>query len=170
MWASITIQQRGITVTLLEVKIDSRQVDAVISQAIARLKNPKPLMASISAELLSLTDESFSKQGQIGGQSWTPLAAATIAKRSKEGTWPGKMLVISSAGLAASIHSFHSDSKAGISSSKPYAAIQLFGGQAGRGQKVTIPSRLYMPITKDKELTPVAKDSIIRIAEQYFSF
>ena len=155
---------------LLEVKIDTRQVDAAIAQAMARLQNPRPLMASISAELLSLTDESFSKQGQVGGQSWTSLAAATIAKRSKDGTWPGKMLVISPAGLAASIQSFYSDSEAGISSSKPYAAIQQFGGQTGRGRKVTIPARPYMPITADKELTPVAKDSIMRIAEQYFSF
>ena len=61
-------------------------------------------------------------------------------------------------------------SEAGISSSKPYAAIQQFGGQAGRNRKVTIPARPYMPITDDKELTSVAKDSIMQIAEQYFSF
>ena len=50
---------------LLEVKVDTRQVDAVIAQTMARLQNPRPLMASISAELLSLTDEAFSRQGQV---------------------------------------------------------------------------------------------------------
>lgn len=34
---------------------------------------------------------------------------------------------------------------AGWGNSEPYAAIQLLGGQAGRGHKVTIPSRAYMP-------------------------
>lgn len=156
--------------SLLEIKVDSHKVDALLAGAMQRMSNTKPLMASIAAELLSLTDESFSKQGQVGGEAWQSLAAATIGKRTKAGTWPGKMLVISPAGLAASIQSFSSSTSAGISSSKPYAAIQQFGGQAGRNHAVHVHARPYMPIDEHKELTTVAKTSIIDIATMYFSF
>ena len=35
-----------------------------------------------------------------------------------------------------------------------YAAIQQFGGQAGRGHKVTIPARPFLPVRLDGTLYP----------------
>lgn len=40
-----------------------------------------------------------------------------------------------------------------VRNSQPYAAIQQFGGQAGRGHKVTIPARA-LPVRPDGTLYP----------------
>ena len=154
--------------TQLNITVDSKQVEAKLEQLQSRMQNTKPVMAGIAAELLSLTEKSFDKQGHP--TKWQSLAASTISQREKEGTWPGKILQISTAGLAASITPFHTSDTAGISSSKPYAAIHQFGGQAGRGRKVTIPARPYMPIDADKKLTPEAEESIMSMMRDYFSF
>lgn len=39
-----------------------------------------------------------------------------------------------------------------------YAAIQNFGGQAGRGKNVTIPERRFMPADDTGTLAPAAQD------------
>ena len=154
----------------IHVTIDTKKVDQMLTQTMRQMSNTRPLMAAIANELHSLSDEAFTKQGQVGGQSWTPLAASTIAQRTKQGTWPGKILEKSTAGLASSLQAYHSDSQASLSSSKPYAAIHQFGGQAGRNRKVTIPARPYMPMTEDKQLTDVATQSVLAICQNYFQF
>lgn len=49
-------------------------------------------------------------------------------------------------------------------SNKPYAAIHHLGGQAGRGKKVTIPARPYLPINGNSQLQNGADKRIIDIA------
>lgn len=154
----------------LVLEIKSRDIETKLEKIRARLKNNEPLMAGIAAELLSITEQSFDKESDSDGNKWQSLASSTIRKREKKGQWPGKKLQVSTAGLAASILPFSSNNSAGISSSKPYAAIHQFGGQAGRGKKVTIPARPYMPIIKDGEelnLTANATKSILQMTRDY---
>ena len=42
-----------------------------------------------------------------------------------------------------------------------YAAIQQFGGKAGRGHKVTIPARPFLPVRQDGSLYPQEQAEII---------
>ena len=138
------------------------EVTAELTAIQRHLQNPQPLMRDISVELLSLTETAFEKEGD--GQKWPKLALSTIRQREKKGHWPGKMLQVSAGGLAASVQPFSSGKEAGLSVSKPYAAIHQFGGQAGRGRKVTIPARPYLPMRlkgSDLELTPKASESIL---------
>jgi phage virion morphogenesis protein len=129
-----------------------------------RLMKPQVLMSGIAAELLSLSEEQLDKEQDSDGKKWQKLAASTIKSREKRGHWPGKMLQVSAGGLAASITPFSSGHEAGLSVSKPYAAIHQFGGKAGRGRKVSIPAREYIPMRmtgSDLELTPKARNSIL---------
>lgn len=138
------------------------EVTAELAAIQRHLQNPQPLMRGISAELLSLTETAFEKEGD--GQKWPKLALSTIRQREKKGHWPGKMLQVSAGGLAASVQPFSNSKEAGLSVSKPYAAIHQFGGQAGRGRKVAIPARPYLPMRmkgSDLELTPRASESIL---------
>lgn len=149
--------------TELRLEVKSHELAAELAALQRRLANPRQLMSGISAELLSLTEEAFQKEGDE--EKWIPLAASTIKRRTKNGHWPGQILQISEkSGLAASITPFSSNSEAGLSSNKKYAAIHQFGGKAGSGRKITIPERRYMPILKqgaDLELTKKASDSIL---------
>lgn len=136
---------------------------AKLAEIQRRLANPAPLMAGVAAEMLSLTEDAFEREGVVGGASWKPLALSTIAQREKKGQWPGKKLQRSTAGLAASVLPFNRGNQAGLTVSKPYAAIHQFGGKAGRGRKVIIPDRPYLPIQgsgNTATLTPTARDAI----------
>ena len=126
-------------------------------------------MAGIAAEMLPLTEEAFEREGEVGGDKWKPLALSTIRQREKAGHWPGKKLQRSPGGSAPSVQPFHDASRAGLSVSKPYAAIQQLGG-ARRGQKVTIPARGYMPVRKegsDLELTPTARSVLLEMMADF---
>ena len=143
---------------------------AKLAEIRARLQNPEPLMAGIAAEMLSLTEEAFEREGEVGGDKWDRLAPSTIKQRKKAGHWPGKKLQRSPGGLAPSVQPFHDASRAGLTVSKPYAAIHQLGGKAGRGQKVTIPARGYMPVRKegsDLDLTPTGQSALLKMMADF---
>ena len=154
----------------LRLEVIGKEITEELTAISRRLSAPSALMTGISVELLSLTELALEREGYP--DKWPTLALSTIRGREKKGHWPGKMLQISAAGLAASIQPFASGNQAGISSSKPYSAIQQFGGQAGRGKKVAIPARPYMPMRlrgSDMELTPEASTSILELARDFLS-
>ncbi|MDK4671286.1 phage virion morphogenesis protein, partial [Kingella kingae] len=72
--------------------------------------------------------------------------------------------------LAASLTTQSGNDFARIGSNKPYAAIHHIGGQAGRGRKVHIPARPYLPIDGsgalqsggEKRLLDIVKASLAR--------
>ena len=41
------------------------------------------------------------------------------------------------------------------------AGIHQFGGEAGRGRKVEIPARPYLPLTTDGNLQPEAREEVL---------
>lgn len=156
----------------LTVEIDDKAVRAKLAEIKRRLANPRPLMAGIAAEMLLLTESAFEREGVVGGSRWKPLALSTIAQRERKGQWPGKKLQRSPAGLAASVQPFHSGHQAGLTVSQPYAAIHQFGGKAGRGRKVIIPARPYLPVqgsSNRADLTSTARDSIQRMLADFVS-
>ena len=152
----------------LRLQVNSNAVMAELAAIQNRITHPQRLMSGIAAELLSLTEEAFKKEGD--GEKWSKLALSTIRQREKKGHWPGKMLQVSAGGLAASVQPFSSGTTAGLSVSKPYAAIHQFGGQAGRGKKTTIPARPYLPLRMNgttADLTPKAAESIISLMRDF---
>ncbi len=143
----------------IEIKDD---VSAELAAIQRRIENPRKLMSQIAIDLLKQTQFAF--EDEKGEKPWPKLALSTIRQREKKGHWPGKMLQISAGGLAPSVQPFASGNEAGLTVAKPYAAIHQFGGQAGRGRKVTIPARPYLPMRmkgSDLELTPKASESIL---------
>lgn len=117
------------TSKLIEVTLQ----DGGTREALARLQgatdNLSPAMREISEILYAVTMRNFDLGGQPG---WAPLRPATIRARSKDGTWPGKMLQRSGV-LMASVHPFSTRDAAVISAATPYAEIQQRGGTIERG-------------------------------------
>lgn len=154
---------------MTELRMEVRDgVTAELAAIQRKLQNPHALMSGISVELLSLTEKAFEKEGDE--EKWPKLALSTIRNREKKGHWPGKMLQVSAGGLAPSVQPFSSSSEAGLSVSKPYAAVHQFGGMAGRGRKVNIPARPYLPIRQsgsDLELTQKASASILDLMRNF---
>lgn len=124
-----------------------------------------PLMHSISVELGSVTEENLENEGQ-SGIDWQALSEVTTSRREKTGTWPGQMLQVSAAGLAASITTQSTDYSALVGSNKPYAAMMHFGGDKADFPHLwgDIPGRRYLPMDADGNLQPEAEESILDLA------
>jgi len=149
---------------LISVKMDTREVDAMLARLQKVTGNLAPLMVSIKQELLAQTEGNFAAQGR---PAWPALATSTIKQREKQKKWPGQILQVSGT-LARSIvtESDETSAMVGVGSEVRHAAIHQFGGKAGRGHKANIPARPYLPMVGGR-LQPEAQSAIVRLGEQY---
>lgn len=138
---------------MLEISLDTSQLEHGLSQLLKNATNTRPMMRAISTEMVSLTEDNFESESW-GGEKW---------KQSKRAANGGKTLQLTGQ-LAASISTKVGNDFAQIGSNKKYAAIHHLGGQAGRGRKVTIPARPYLPINGSGQLQNGADKRIIDIA------
>ncbi len=135
----------------INLKVDRSRLEKRVDRLSRQARNMSPAFAEISELMVSAIEKNFQDEGRYqsadspigGGRKWPELSDKTKAQRSKEGKWPGKKLQVSGQ-LAASISADHGADYAQAGTNKPYAAIQHYGGKAGRGRKVTIPARPYM--------------------------
>ncbi|MDK4680405.1 phage virion morphogenesis protein [Kingella negevensis] len=145
---------------MLQISLDTSDFDRGMARLLQNVENHRPMMSSIAVELLSMSEDNFESESW-GGQSWQQSKRA-----AKDG---GKTLQLSGQ-LAASLTTQSGNDFARIGSNKPYAAIHHIGGQAGRGRKVHIPARPYLPIDGsgvlqsggEKRLLDIVKASLAR--------
>lgn len=159
--------------TDITLQVDDRQV----RQGIDRLRRAgldlTPAMRKIAQTLATITEDNFAAQGR---PSWQPLSDVTIHLRlggkkayKKDGSLKAgaerkksSMLILQDRGqLASSVSTDYGATQAVIGSNLAYAAIHQFGGEAGRGLKVSIPARPYLPADKDGNLQPEAQGPIL---------
>lgn len=123
----------------------------------------KPLMQAIATELAAQTEENFEHEGR---PQWPELSAVTTEHRAKQGHWPGQILQVSAAGLAASITTDATESSAMVGSNKPYAAMMQLGGERVDFPQLwgDIPERPYLPVDAEGNLQPEAEAAILELA------
>ncbi|WP_338807132.1 phage virion morphogenesis protein [Pseudomonas chlororaphis] len=148
---------------MFTVELDHQRLQTALRKIEWAVGDLAPLMRGIAAELASQTEENF---GEEGRPEWEDLSDVTTARREKNGNWPGQMLQVSSAGLAASITTQATDSSALVGSNKPYAAMMHFGGTKSDFPHLwgDIPARPYLPMDAEGELQPEAEDAILDLA------
>lgn len=130
-------------------------------------------MRKISQALLKVAEDNFAEQGR---PRWQQLAEATVHLRvggkkayKKNGELTaaaarrknGLMILQDSGQMAASTATDSGEDYSAIGSNKAYAAIQHFGGQAGRGLTVEIPARPWLPVTANGELQREAVEPVL---------
>ena len=130
----------------VEIKITKKDLGAErrVAEMLQRVKNLRPALKIIGETGLTSIQRNFEEGGRP--KKWKPLALSTIKQRRRQGKWPGQILVRLGfgGGLLGSISYRVTPSKVRWTAKKIYAAIQHFGGKAGRGHKATIPARAYM--------------------------
>lgn len=159
--------------------------DSALQDALQRLKerstNLRPALLGIGEEWIGLVKASFSTSTSPFGDKWAPNAEATYSahlarfsssysKKTGKLTATGsrrimnkKPLIGETRALSTTIYSRVDGNTLTIGSPMGYAAIHQYGGKAGRGKKVSIPSRKFMPIDDTGNLAPKARD--IALAE-----
>ena len=141
------------------VHIDDREVIKLLKQLEATGKDMSPVMRKIAGIMADAVEENFEKEGRP--ERWPPLAPSTMKQREKQGHWPGKMLQRTGS-LASSVSSESDAHIASVGTNKVYAAIQQFGGMAGRGKRVRIPPRPFLALDNDdlKEIIEVIEAAL----------
>jgi phage virion morphogenesis protein len=109
---------------MIDISIDSEATLRRLQGVAARLADTRPLTRMLAGIMHRAVEDNFEQQGR---PRWPNLAAATIAGRTKQGTWPGKILQRTGS-LAASITQESGAGFARVGTNKVYAAIQQFGG------------------------------------------
>ena len=145
---------------MLQIEIDSSDFERGMVRLLQNIENRLPIAAGIAAELLSMSEDNFASESW-GSNSW---------EQSKRATKENGKTLQKTGQLAASLTTQSSNDFARIGTNKVYAAIHHMGGQAGRGRKVNIPARPYLPINSsgnlqanaDKQILDIVKDALAR--------
>ncbi|MCP2072233.1 UNVERIFIED_ORG: phage virion morphogenesis protein [Pseudomonas lini] len=145
------------------IELDHQHLQQTLSKVEQAIGDLTPLMHSLAAELASQTEDNFEHEGR---PQWPELSDVTIGRRAKNGHWPGKMLQVSAAGLAASITTHATDNSAMVGSNKTYAAMMQFGGEQADFPLLwgDIPGRPYLPMDAEGNLQPGAEKAILILA------
>lgn len=141
---------------MIKISVDSRDLERGLSQLLQNVQNRRPMMASVATELQSMTEDNFESESW-GGQKW---------KDSKRAKNEGGKTLQKSGQLAASLTTQSGNDFARIGSNKVYAAIHHLGGQAGRGHKVSLPARPYLPIDGSGNLQADGEKRILDIVKE----
>lgn len=171
--------------TAFDVTIRDAAAQAVLDQLAQRATNLRPALLEIGDDLLAMTKEAFSTSTSPWGERWAPNTEATIldhlskfsgsySKRTGRITAAGSRRTINKKPLIGETRELSSQTEPHIdgntlivSNLMPYAAIQNFGGHAGRGKKVEIPARPFMPADENGRLAPAAQAAVMDVLERY---
>ena len=175
---------------MFEIKIDDKAVMSSLDRLAATAHNMSPVMRVIAQELARQTEKNFAAEGR---PKWLGLSRSTLEGRvmartktrdgaikkgairkdgriSKSiGSKVGGQILQDTGQLAASITTSHDASSAAVGSNKVYAAIHQLGGKTGRGHKVTMPARPFLPIDAQGQLQPEAEGNILGLVNDYLS-
>lgn len=179
-------------VTPITITVESAVVEAALDRLARAARDLRPAMRDIGGLLEKETDDNFRAQGR---PHWKPLSQATILNRlmgkDREGRskgissvlrkdgdlrasakrkLEGRLAILQDTGALRSSIRAHSDrDSVTIGSVLEYAAIHQFGGMAGRGKKVRIPARPFIPVDADGKLAPEAERGVLAAIYEHLS-
>lgn len=131
---------------MTEITLSIKELQGKLEKLSKALENKTPLLRRIANTMQNTIEESFDKQASPFGEKWKPNVPKTLHKKR------GNKILIQSGLLSQSFTQKVTGSSAQVGTNKEYAAIHQFGGKAGRGKKVSIPARPFMPINKNGEI------------------
>ena len=130
------------TGAFVTVTVDDAGVRERLARAARATSNLLPLMEEISGSLETSTRHHFEVGIGPDGQPW---------KRSQRAIEHGGQTLVDKGLLLASVTHHATRDMAEVSESRIYAAIQQFGGRAGRNRAVELPARPSLGLGADDE-------------------
>ncbi|HAF00392.1 MAG TPA: hypothetical protein DCG63_03770 [Methylophilaceae bacterium] len=161
------------------IEVQDTEVRALLKRLHATSVNMQPIYQDIGEGIMERTKQRFSTGIGPDGIKWLPNAQATYAilanrlgksslgkdgrvnKKGASKLANKKPLIGETGNLARQFHVLSTNHSVTIGNSMIYAAIQQFGGQAGRNKKVTIPARPFLPVMINGQLYPQEQQSIL---------
>lgn len=129
------------TGSAIEITTNANAISGEMAEIVKRFGSAEPAMQIIGEIVTFSVQRNFEKGGRPSG--WQPLSEATLAIKKGGSILVGKGF---GGGLLGSIHAEPAADHVMVGTDKIYAAINQFGGQAGRGLKTTIPAREFLMV------------------------
>ncbi len=170
--------------SVITIEVRDNGVHEALNALAERTANMKPILQKIGEDIKERTKLRFSTSTGPDGQRWAPNARSTIeafiAKRrgfgkrgiNKKGqalAMSKKPLIGESRDLSREFHVHADQASVTIGNTMRYSAIQQFGGLAGKGRKVKIPARPFLPIRESGELYPQDRALILEDINRYLA-
>ncbi|WP_293765822.1 phage virion morphogenesis protein [uncultured Aquitalea sp.] len=175
-----------------QIQVTNDAIGDALTRLLEESRNLRPALLDFAEWAKAETDQHFIDQVDWRGQPWAPNAKATLTQylRTHGGTrnykkdgslskagekrLGAKRILQVSGNLRRAAFSFDATATGlrfgpwgnGLDA---YAAIQQLGGQTGRGLKVTIPARQYLPVDSEGNLDPVAEARLLELLVEHFS-
>ena len=121
--------------------------------------NPKEILNEIGILTKNKSEESFEKQSSPFGERWKVNAPATLIQKR------GNKILTQSGLLRTSLTYKLGNQSVTIGTNKEYAPIHQFGGKAGRGKRVIIPARPFLPINDKGEISKDFGEELLNIID-----
>jgi phage virion morphogenesis protein len=145
----------------LILKVDDSEIQEYLTQLQSKVQNLEPAYKIIGEYMILAIIDRYDKEITAEGQPWAALSAATIKQKQRKGKI--QKILQQDGDLRRTIIYQTSPTQLEIGTNRIYAAIHQFGGQAGRGKKVTIQARPFLGISEaDKsEIVKICQDFLI---------
>lgn len=171
--------------TSITISVDDGDIREALGRLAQRGENLRPVLQAIGDDMVERTKRRFETSTGPDGQAWAPNSTATLGLladrlgksfRKKDGSLNKsgsarlankKPLIGESGDLRRQFAALASDSDVTVTSTPGYAAIHQFGGKAGRGHKVVIPARPFLPIRADGTLYPSEQAEVLDAINSY---
>lgn len=169
------------------ITVRDEGVKSALQALAARVHGLRPVLQVIGEGITERTKHRFDTSTAPDGTPWKPNSATTLAMLSaklagsksnvkKNGGLNAKgarllagkkPLIGESQDLRRQIIPQATNDTLTVSSTPKYAAIQQFGGKAGKGHKVTIPARPFLPIRQDGTLYPQEQATVLQALNDF---
>ncbi len=159
--------------TTFTINVQDEAVQAALQRLSQRAGGLRPVLTALGSSITERTKRRFETSTGPDGAKWKPNSAATLgmlaarlggqrSKTKRDGSLnaagqrslASKKPLIDRGDLMRGIYPQVTGDTLTVGSPERYAAIHQFGGRAGRGEKVNIPARPFLPVRPDGSLYP----------------
>lgn len=168
------------------IEVNDDLVHAAFLALEERVTNAKGFLGGLGEDLVERTKRRFETSTGPDGVAWLKNSNVTLgllsdrlgkSYRKKSGAlnskgearMAGKKPLIDTGNLRRQIVWQATADTLTVGATPLYAAIQQFGGQAGRNHKVTIPARPFLPVKPDGSLYPEEQAFILDSLNEYIA-
>lgn len=134
-----------------EVETQSDELEAFLKRKLAKVQNLRPFHVNVGEHMLNSVQERFDTETAPDGSRWAALAPSTVEGRLRRNGNAELTILREQGHLAGSFNYDAKDDHVRVGTPSVYAAIQHFGGEAGRNKSVTIPARPVLGVSRDDE-------------------
>ena len=143
-------------------KISLNELIKDIDSTIKQCENLHPLLDRVADKIYHKSMDSFDKESSPFGEKWQPLAKTTLKNKKSNKILRDTGVLQSSINARQKLQKSKEgiQGKVSIGTNLEYAKIHQFGGKAGRGLRVSIPARPFLPMNNKGEIPNDLKEDI----------